>query len=88
LKPTIRNLKFDVQPKPSYSIDLKPCVCHALGPLKEALLGRQFDSYEEAKEAVHTRIRVKPKPSFSDGIRKLVDRHRKCMELLGEYVEK
>jgi hypothetical protein len=45
---TIRNLKFEVQPKPSYSIDLAPCVCHAFGPLKEALLGRQFGSDEES----------------------------------------
>ena len=85
---TIRNLKFEVQPKPSYSTDLEPCVCHALGPLKEAWLGRQFGNDEEVKKAVHTWFREQSKPSFSDGIRKLVDRYKKCVELLGDYVEK
>jgi hypothetical protein len=55
---------------------------------KEALLGRQFGRDEEVKEAVHTWIREQPKPCFSDRIRKLVDRYKKCVELLGDYVEK
>jgi len=76
---TIRNLKFEVQPQLSYSLDLAPCDCHALGPLQEALLGRQFGSDEEVKEAVLTRIREQPKPCFSDGIRKLVNRYKKCV---------
>jgi hypothetical protein len=85
---TIPNLKFEVQPHPSYSLDLAPCDCHAFGPLKKALLGSQFGSAEEVKEEVHTWIREHPKPCFSGGIRKLVDNYKKCVELLGDYTEK
>jgi len=76
---TIRNLEFEVKPQLSYSLDLAPCDCHALGSLQEALLGRQFGSDEDVKEAAPTRIREQPKPCFSDGIRKLVNRYKKCV---------
>jgi hypothetical protein len=50
------------------------------GPMKEALRGRIFSSDEETIGAV---------PNFlSDGIKKLVKRWNRCVELEGDYIEK
>jgi hypothetical protein len=40
------------------------------------------------KNAGHEWIMEQPKTLFSEGIRKLVECYKKCMELHGEYVEK
>jgi hypothetical protein len=40
------------------------------------------------KEAVHTWIREQPKTFFPFGIRELVGRYKKCVELDRDYVEK
>ena len=85
---TNRSLKFEVLLHPPYSPILAPCDFHACGPLKEALGGRRFVCDEEMQEAVHTWIREQPETCLSDVIRKLVDRHKKCVELQGDYVEK
>jgi hypothetical protein len=39
-------------------------------------------------EVVPTLIREQPKTFFSDGMRKLVDRYRKGVELQRDYIEK
>jgi histone-lysine N-methyltransferase SETMAR len=84
----IWNLKFEVLPHLYYSPDLAPCDFHAFDALTEALHCRQFGSDEEEKEVVHTWIREQPKNFFSNGIKKLVDRYKKCVEMRGNYVEK
>ena len=40
------------------------------------------------KEAVHAWLAARPKTLFSDGIKKLVQRCKKCIEKQGDYVEK
>ena len=84
---TLRKLKFEVMGHPPYSPDIAPSDYHLFGPLKEALRGRRFTSDQEMKEAVHAWLAVQPK-TFSEGIRKLVQRWTKCVEKQGEYVEK
>ncbi|PNF25925.1 hypothetical protein B7P43_G10027 [Cryptotermes secundus] len=84
---TLRKLKFDVMAHPPYSPDFAPTDYHLFGPLKEALRGRQFTSDQEVKEAVLAWLTAQPK-TFSEGIRKLVQRCTKCVEKRGDYVEK
>ena len=83
-----RNRKFEVLPHPTYSPVLAPCDFHACGPRKEALHCHRFGCDEEVQKAAHTWIREQPETCLSDVIRKLVDRHKKCVELQGDYVEK
>ena len=40
------------------------------------------------KEAVHVWLAAQPKTFFSEGIKKLVQRWKKCIEKQGDYVEK
>jgi hypothetical protein len=80
----IQNLKFEVLSHPPCSPDLALCNFHTLAPLKEALRGCQFGSDEEVKEGMHTWIHEQPKMFFSNGIRKLVNSYRKCVELQGD----
>ena len=40
------------------------------------------------KETVHAWLAAQPKTFFSEGINKLVERSKKCIEEQGDYVEK
>jgi histone-lysine N-methyltransferase SETMAR len=85
---TICHLKFKVLPHPPYSPNLTLCDFHATDPLKGALRGHRFGSDEEAKEVVHMRLREQPETFFCDGIKKLVDRYKKCVILQVDSVER
>jgi len=86
---TLQKLKFEVLAHPLYSPDLDPSDYHLFGPLKEALRGRRFTSDQELKEAVHVWFAAQPKTFFLfEGIKKLVQRWKKCIEKQGDYVEK
>ena len=80
---TLRKLKFKVMAHPPYSPDLAPSDYHLFSPLKEALRGRGFTSDQEVKEAVHAWLAAQLK-TFSEGIRKLVQRLTKCVEKQGD----
>ena len=84
---TLRKFKFKVKAHPLYSPDLAPSDYHLFGSLKEVLRGRRFISNQEVKEGVHAWLSAQPK-TFSEDIRKLVQRWTKCVEKQGEYVEK
>ena len=85
---TLQKLKFEVLAHPPCSPDLAPSDYRLFGPLKEALRGCQFTSEQELKEAVHAWLTAQPKKFFSEGIKKLVQRWKKCIGKLGDYVEK
>lgn len=85
---TLQKLKFEVLAHPPYSPDLAPSDYHLFGPLKEALRGRRFTSEQELKEAVHEWLAARPKTFFFEGIQKLLQRWKKCVEKQGDYVEK
>jgi hypothetical protein len=42
----------------------------------------------EVKDAVHTWLHAQPKTFLADGVRRITDRNNKCVETLGDYVEK
>jgi histone-lysine N-methyltransferase SETMAR len=77
---TIQKLNFELLPHPPYSPDLAPSDYHLFGSLKKSLRGRQFGSDEEVKQAVHIWL--------YDGIKKLVECCKKCVDKQGDYIEK
>jgi hypothetical protein len=58
------------------------------GPMKEALIGRRFSSEKEVIGTVQNWLRTQPNNFFSDGIKKLVKRWNRCIEVEGDYDEK
>ena len=57
--------------------------------MKKFLRGRRFSSDEEVKEAVTTWFEEQAKINFpGGGIKSLQQKWAKCIELLGDYVEK
>jgi hypothetical protein len=59
------------------------------GSLKKALRRRRFGSDdEEVTQAVHTWLCDQSKTFFSDGIKKFVERCKKCVDKQGDCVEK
>jgi transposase len=77
-----KKLKFKLFFLPPYSSDY-----HLLGSLKKTLWGRRFRSGEEVRQAVHTWLCDQPKTFFSDGIKKLVERCKKCVDKQADCVE-
>ena len=84
----IGQLSFEVLQHSAYSSDLAPSDYHFFGSRKVALRGRRFFSDEATREAERKWLRDEPKIFFADGIYKLVDRWKKCIEKGGNYVEK
>jgi hypothetical protein len=68
--------------------DLDPSDLHMFGTMKEALRGRRFSSDEEVIGAVQNWLETIPKNFFYDGIKKLVKRWNRCVEVEGDYIEK
>ena len=84
---TLQKQKFELLAQLPYSPDLAPSDYHLFGPLKAALRGRRFTSDQELNEAAHACLAAQPKTFFSDGIKKPVQRWKKCIEKQGDYVE-
>ena len=93
LQPAIRTKRRGLLSKkvllqhPIYSPDLASSDYHLFAPLKDAIRGHKFSSYEAVQKAVHEWLCDQPKTFFSDGIHKLVDCWNKCIEVGGDYVE-
>jgi hypothetical protein len=58
------------------------------GPMKEALRGRRFSSSEEVIGAVQNWLKTQPKNFLSRGIKKLMKRWNRCIEVERDHVEK
>jgi len=85
---TLVKLGFTVLEHPAYSPDLTPSDYYLFGPLKDVLRGRRFTSDEGVKKAVHECLAAQPKTFFSEGIKKLLERWKKCIAKHRDYVEK
>lgn len=79
---------WDVINHPPYSPDLAPSDFHLFTKLKEFLGGKRFSSDEEVKETVEKWLLEVERSVYDEGIKKLVPRMQKCVELAGDYVEK
>lgn len=84
----IGELKYDLLPHPPYSPDLAPSDFHLFPKLKVFLGGQRFSSNEEVKTAVEAYFADLEETTFRDGIKALERRWTKCIERLGDYVEK
>jgi histone-lysine N-methyltransferase SETMAR len=84
----IQHLDFSVLPHPPYSPDLAPSDFHLFPKLKGQLKGQRFSCDEEVKSAVRKWFQKQDTNFFNDGLQKLVQRWRKCIEVRGDFVEK
>jgi histone-lysine N-methyltransferase SETMAR len=87
-KAAVENIGFEVLEHPPYSPDLAPSDYWLFGTLKKHLKGIHFTSDEEVQAAVSKWFREQPEQFYSDGFAKLVERWGRCVERLGDYVEK
>ena len=85
---TVEQLGLEVLPHPPYSPDLAPSDYHLFGPMKKMLGGQKFASDAEVQSVVCQWLGQQPASFFASGIQKLVDRWDKCLNKLGQYVEK
>ena len=72
---------------PPYSPDLAPSDFHLFLHLKSFLTDRRFHD-NVVKEAVTTCFASQAASFYDEGIQKLVQRHDKCLNNGGNYVEK
>jgi histone-lysine N-methyltransferase SETMAR len=87
-KAALDNFGFQVLAHPPYSPDLAPSDFWLFGTLKKYLRGIHFTCDDEIQAATIKWFREQPEKFYSDGIQKLVERWRRCVERLGDYVEK
>lgn len=85
---TIHKMGWEILHHPPYSPDLAPSDFHLFGPLKEALRGKKFGNNEDVKNFVGKWLKQQDKDFFAAGIKKLVNRWDKCINVGGDYVEK
>lgn len=84
----IRDCGFELLPHPAYSPDLAPSDFHLFPNLKKHLGGQKFSSNEEVEAAVGDFFEGLEETFFMTGIQALETRWKKCIELIGDYVEK
>ncbi|UYV71591.1 hypothetical protein LAZ67_8003795 [Cordylochernes scorpioides] len=89
LKPGIRNKRRGKLSKehPAYSPDLAPSDYFLFGLLKKELKGKRFDSDEDDQKVVQDFFHTLPKSAYKEGIYKLPERWRRCIQSQGDYFE-
>jgi len=80
-------LGFQCLDHPPYSPDLAPSDFHLFPALKKHLKGGHFLSDVEVIAAVETWLDGQSSEFFFNGLQKIEQRAKKCIELHGEYVE-
>lgn len=84
----IQETGFELLEHPPYSPDLAPSDFYLFPRLKERLRGKKFEDDSEVMAAVEAFWEGQEKEFFSKGILGLEKRWTKCIDLLGDYVEK
>lgn len=84
----IEETGFELLEHPPYSPDLAPSDFYLFPRLKEHLRGNKFEDNSEVMAAVEAFWEDQDKEFFSKGIMGLEKRYTKCINLLGDYVEK
>ena len=72
---------------PPFSPNLAPSDYHLFSGLKKQLKGRHFSSEAEVIAVAETWLDGQPFECFLSALKRLGQRAKKCIELLGEYVE-
>ncbi len=84
----LKDFDWTVFSHPPYSPDLAPSDFHLFPSLKKWLGGRHFDSDVQLQATVDEFFSKQDASWYAHGIEKLVSRYNKCLDLLGDYVEK
>lgn len=84
----LHDLKYEILEHPPYSPDLAPSDYYLFPNLKKFLGGKRFASNEDAIAAVDAYFADLPENYFKEGIAKLEGRWTKCVDVLGDYIEK
>ena len=71
-----------------YSHDLAPLDFAVFPYLKSQLRGRKFENLQELQQETLKMFRGQNSSWFTDVCDKWVERHRKCVDHMGEYFEK
>ena len=75
-------------PRPPYSPDRAPCGFCLFPKLKEKLRGCRYETTEEMKEAVLTKvIDTLSQEDIHGAFQKLLERYNKCIAAGGDYFE-
>ena len=85
---TIKECKFEFIPHPPYSPDLAPCDYFLFPKLKKCLREKKFESDEAVMEAVDVFFSDQDKKFYKEVIEEAYHHWIKCVNLLGDYVEK
>ncbi|UYV65300.1 hypothetical protein LAZ67_3003870 [Cordylochernes scorpioides] len=83
---TIIKFSFEVLEHPAYSPDPAPSGYFLFGLLKKELKGKRFDSDEDVQKVVQDFFHTLPKRAYKEGIYKLPERWRRCIESQGDYI--
>jgi histone-lysine N-methyltransferase SETMAR len=78
---------WEILPHPPYSPDLAPSDFHLFPKMNKYLRGQRFHSSEDVQNEVKKLLRAQD-VFFSEGLDKLIYRYDKCLNRLGDYVEK
>lgn len=87
-KAAVRECGFEEINHPPYSPDLAPSDYFLFPNLKKDLRGKHFSDDEELKAAINEHFSGQEEKYFLEGIEKLLSRTNKCIEMLGDYIEK
>ncbi|GBM23005.1 hypothetical protein AVEN_172347-1 [Araneus ventricosus] len=68
--------------------DLAPSYLHLFGPLKQHLGGKHFGDDDDVQHEILLWMRQQPKEFYAAGIRDLIKRWDKRINIGGDYVEK
>lgn len=87
-KAMIQHLGWNLLAHPAYSPDLAPSDFFLFPALKLHLKGRTFSSRSQIGSVIHHWFSSKPREWFTEGINKLPERWRRCVERNGGFIEK
>jgi hypothetical protein len=80
--------QYVVQILLSHNPDLAPSDLHLFGPRNQHLEGRRFHNNEEVEMAVREWLRTQKLDFYRDEVFKFLPGWDKCVNVLGDYVEK
>jgi transposase len=78
---------WEILPHPPYSPDLAPSDFHLFPKMKNQPRGQRFHSNEDVQNEVKKWLRAQD-AFFYGGLEKSIYRYDKCLNRLGDYVEK
>lgn len=72
---------------PPYSPDLAPCDFWAFPKLTERMAGCNFSREQDLARRINQELKSIPLPEYAEMFQAWIRRHRRCVEVRGEYIE-